>query len=108
MAGFDQQPIEACAMVSACLDAEHVTGDAHWATEARRAFDWFVGHNVLREPLYDASTGACCDGLHADRINRNQGAEATLSFLLALAEMRSRVADEARGEATKPRVWKLV
>jgi hypothetical protein len=86
---FDQQPIEACGMVSACLTAERITDDASWGIEARRAFNWFLGQNQLRQPLYDAATGACHDGLHADRPNENQGAESTLSFLLALVEMRA-------------------
>src|SRR5512146_1541092 len=55
----DQQPVEAAAMVSACLDALRVSGDARWAGHARNAFDWFLGHNHLRMPLYDASTGGC-------------------------------------------------
>jgi uncharacterized protein YyaL (SSP411 family) len=88
-ATFDQQPVEACAMVSACLEAHRLTGDGRWATHARRAFDWFVGQNQLQQALYDASTGGCRDGLHADRMNANEGAESTLSFLLALIEMRS-------------------
>ncbi len=85
---FDQQPVEACATVSACLEAHRLTGDAAWTGRARRAFDWFLGQNQLQRPLYDASTGGCRDGLHADRVNQNQGAESTLSFLLALLEMR--------------------
>jgi hypothetical protein len=88
-AAFDQQPVEACAMVSACLEARRVTGDERWSEHARRAFRWFLGENQLQKPLYDASTGGCRDGLHPDRPNENQGAEATLSFLLALLEMRS-------------------
>jgi glycosyltransferase involved in cell wall biosynthesis len=88
-ADFDQQPVEACAMVSACLDAHRVTGHKRWTDRARRAFDWFFGHNVLKRSLYDPSTGGCRDGLHADRMNENQGAESTLSFLLALVEMRA-------------------
>jgi glycosyltransferase involved in cell wall biosynthesis len=88
-AQFDQQPVEACAMVSACLDAHHVTGHARWAQRARQAFDWFLGDNLLKEPLYDPSTGGCRDGLHPDRVNQNQGAESTLSFLIALLEMRA-------------------
>jgi hypothetical protein len=88
-AAFDQQPVEACAMVSACLAAQRVTGSGRWALDARRAFNWFLGQNQLRQPLYDAATGGCRDGLHADRPNENQGAESTLSFLLALVEMRS-------------------
>jgi glycosyltransferase involved in cell wall biosynthesis len=86
---FDHQPVEACVMVSACLEARRVTGDGRWAEHARRAFDWFLGQNHLHCPLYDASTGGCRDGLHADRPNENQGAESTLSFLLALVDMRS-------------------
>jgi glycosyltransferase involved in cell wall biosynthesis len=86
---FDQQPVEACAMVSACLEAGRVTGEARWAEHARRAFAWFLGENHLHASLYDATTGGCRDGLHTDRANENQGAESTLSFLLALAEMRS-------------------
>ena len=85
---WDQQPIEAGAMVSACLAAEQVTGDKAWAREARRAFDWFLGQNQQQSPLYEPATGACRDGLHPDRANDNQGAESTLSFLLALVEMR--------------------
>jgi glycosyltransferase involved in cell wall biosynthesis len=88
-AEFDQQPVEACAMVSACLDAGRVTGDRKWPQRARRVFDWFLGHNVLKEPLYDPSTGGCRDGLHPDRANQNQGAESTVSFLTALLELRS-------------------
>ena len=76
-------------MVSACLDALRVSGDARWAKYGRRAFDWFLGHNHLRLPLYDASTGGCRDALHRERRNENQGAESTLSFLLALSELRS-------------------
>jgi glycosyltransferase involved in cell wall biosynthesis len=86
---FDQQPVEACAMVSACLDAARMTGEPRWAQHARRAFDWFLGQNHLQQSLYDTTTGGCRDGMHSDRMNENQGAESTLSFLLALAEMRS-------------------
>jgi glycosyltransferase involved in cell wall biosynthesis len=86
-ARFDQQPIEACATVSACLEAYRVTADAGWLTEARSAFEWFLGRNDLGQELYDPRTGGCGDGLQEDRINRNQGAESTLAFLLSLAEM---------------------
>jgi glycosyltransferase involved in cell wall biosynthesis len=86
---FDQQPLEACAMISACLEASRVTGEPRWADYARRAFAWFHGQNHLQQSLYDPGTGGCRDGLHVDRMNENQGAESTLSFLLALTEMRS-------------------
>jgi glycosyltransferase involved in cell wall biosynthesis len=85
---FDQQPIEASTMVAACLEADRVAGDSVWSRRARSAFDWFLGQNHLRQWLYDASTGGCRDGLHAERVNENQGAESTLAFLLALVDMR--------------------
>ena len=87
-AEFDQQPVEAHAMVSACLESRRVTGLAPWSERARRAFSWFLGENQLQQWLYDPTTGGCRDGLHCDRVNENQGAESTLSFLLALCEMR--------------------
>lgn len=84
---FDQQPIEANATVAACLEAYRATQDAAWLAEARSAFEWFLGGNDLGLELYDPVTGGCCDGLQPDRVNRNQGAESTLAFLLSLAEM---------------------
>jgi glycosyltransferase involved in cell wall biosynthesis len=86
-ARFDQQPIEACATVSASLEAYRVTADPLWLAEARSAFEWFLGRNDLGQEVYDPRTGGCGDGLQEDRINRNQGAESTLAFLLSLAEM---------------------
>jgi glycosyltransferase involved in cell wall biosynthesis len=88
-ARFDQQPVEACGMVAACLDAHRITGDARWSGYASSAFNWFLGQNYLQQAVYDVSTGGCRDGLHADRLNENQGAESTISFLLALWDMRS-------------------
>jgi glycosyltransferase involved in cell wall biosynthesis len=87
-ARFDQQPVEACAAVSACLQAHAVTGESRWRKEAWSAFNWFLGDNDLQIALYDPTTGGCRDGLHPDRANENQGAESTISFLMALLEMR--------------------
>ncbi|HXN96760.1 MAG TPA: glycosyltransferase family 4 protein [Candidatus Acidoferrales bacterium] len=87
-ARFDQQPVEACAVVSACLQAYRATGKGRWRKEAWVAFNWFLGDNDLQIALYDPTTGGCRDGLHPDRANENQGAESTLSFLMALLEMR--------------------
>jgi glycosyltransferase involved in cell wall biosynthesis len=87
-ARFDQQPVEAQAMVSACLAAYQLTGNKCWHKEAHSAFDWFLGRNDLNLPVYDPTTGGCRDGLHPDRPNENQGAESTLAFLHALLELR--------------------
>lgn len=102
---FDQQPIEAQATVSACIEAYHATQDTFWQAEARRAFEWFLGRNDLGIALYDATTGGCRDGLHVDRVSQNQGAESTLAFLLALAEMqalRDTLTSFAASAATAP------
>jgi hypothetical protein len=87
-ADFDQQPIEAHAMVSACLEAYRATSDHFWHVQAVRAFEWFLGWNDLGLELYSASSGGCYDALHVDRVNQNQGAESTLAFLISLAEMK--------------------
>jgi glycosyltransferase involved in cell wall biosynthesis len=86
-ARFDQQPLEAAGAVSACLQAYRVTGESRWREDAWSAFSWFLGDNDLQIPLYDSVTGGCRDGLHPERANENQGAESTLSFLMALLEM---------------------
>jgi hypothetical protein len=88
-ARFDQQPVEACATISACLEVYRMTEERQWLEEAQRVFGWFLGKNDLQIPLYDTVTGGCRDGLHPDRVNENQGAESTLSFLMALLEMQS-------------------
>ena len=84
---FDQQPVDVWASVSACLEAYRTTSDPAWHSRAKKSFDWFLGRNDLGLPVYDHTTGGCRDGLHEDRINENQGAESTLSFLLSLGEM---------------------
>jgi glycosyltransferase involved in cell wall biosynthesis len=86
---FDQQPIEAQATISACIEAYQATGDMFWVAEARRVFEWFLGRNDLGLALYDPTTGGCRDGLHMDRLSQNQGAESTLAFLLSLAEIQA-------------------
>jgi glycosyltransferase involved in cell wall biosynthesis len=98
-ARFDQQPVEACAVVAACLQAYRATGKGRWRKQAWSAFNWFLGDNDLQMALYDPTTGGCRDGLHSDRANENQGAESTLSFLMALLEMRK--IEESDGTGNK-------
>jgi glycosyltransferase involved in cell wall biosynthesis len=86
-ARFDQQPLEAHAMVSACLEAYAVTRDEFWRKEARRCFEWFLGRNDLGQALYDPTTGGCRDALLQDHLNQNQGAESSLAFYLSFAEI---------------------
>lgn len=86
-AQFDQQPVEAQAMISATLEAYLATKDPKWLKEAKHVFEWFLGRNDLSLSLYDPATQGCSDGLHHDRVSHNQGAESTLAFHLSLAEL---------------------
>jgi len=86
-ARFDQQPVDANALVDACLAAYQVIGDRRYLSEAHQAFAWFLGRNILGKPLYCESTGGCFDGLTPDGVNRNQGAESTISYLLSYLSM---------------------
>ncbi len=84
---FNQFPREAGAAVAACVEAAASTGDPRWREDGLRAFEWFLGRNDLGQSLYDPATGGCCDALHVDRLNLNQGAESTLAFVLARHEI---------------------
>lgn len=83
-ARFDQQPIEAAAMVDACIEAFNCTQDEEWSAYAYRCLNWYQGENDLGVPLCDYATGGCRDGLEAQGANENQGAESTLCWLMAL------------------------
>jgi hypothetical protein len=86
-ASFDQQPLEVYAMIAACVEAYALTGDSAWRRAARRCFEWFFGRNDLGQSLYDSSTGAVATRYIFDRASQNQGAESSLAFQLAAAEM---------------------
>ncbi len=83
-ADFDQQPIEAAGTVMMLRAAYDTTKNPKFLTLQRRAFDWFLGANDRRTPLYDFTTKGCSDGLMSGGVNGNQGAESTVSFLLGL------------------------
>ena len=93
-ARFDQQPVEANAMIEACVEAFNVTRDHTWFENAVMCFNWFLGQNDLNMPLYDPKTGGCRDGLMADGINQNEGAESSLAWLLSLMTLQKLYADE--------------
>ena len=103
-ADFDQMPIEAAAMIEACLAAHAVTGQRRWFDRARRCFNWFLGDNQLRLPLYEPGTGGCSNGLHAHGVSENRGAEATLSWLLSLLAFYDAPADGVQDRPLRPKV----
>jgi hypothetical protein len=82
--GFDQQPIEAWAMADACARAYAHTGDQRWAAEVARAAAWFTGDNDVGVTMFDPATGGGFDGLEAEGVNLNQGAESTLAFVATM------------------------
>ena len=86
-AQFDQQPVEAQSMTSACLEAFAITGDVFWRQAAQRCFEWFLGRNDLGLALYNPATGGCRDALLQDQLNQNQGAESSLAFYLSHTEL---------------------
>lgn len=101
-AKFDQQPIEAAAMVDACIDAFNYTQDEEWIKHAYRCLNWFQGENELHMPVYDPSTGGCRDGLQAQGVNDNQGAESTLCWLMALLNIyKHRTLGETKQDKVK-------
>jgi len=86
---YDQQPIEASCMVEAALAAFRVTGDKKYERIAHIAFDWFLGKNSQDVMVYNPKTGGCYDGITPEGVNLNQGAEATVSYLLARLELNA-------------------
>ena len=80
---FAQQPLDALAMVLMLHQAFRLTKDPAYITQLYVCFMWFLGENDLRISLYDFETKGCCDGLESYGINRNQGAESTLAYLIS-------------------------
>jgi hypothetical protein len=78
-ARYGQQPLEAAAMIDACLAAQAASGDPVHARNADIAFAWFFGENSAGATL--VANGGCCDGIDAGGVNPNMGAESTLAYL---------------------------
>ena len=80
---FDQQPEEVKSMVCALNTCYSVTGEEYYSKLMHRVFYWFLGDNSLNQIVYDRTTGGCYDGVGKKTINLNQGAESTVSYLIA-------------------------
>jgi hypothetical protein len=80
---FAQQPIDAMAMVLMYHQAFHLTKDKEYLNKLFTSFLWFLGENDLRMSLYDFETQGCCDGFESYGVNRNQGAESSLAYLIS-------------------------
>jgi hypothetical protein len=93
---YDQQPLEAWAMIDACDAADAVADTAAWRPLAVAAYRWFLGANDLGLAIGNAATGECFDGLMPTGVNRNQGAESVLAFHLATIAINRLVADSSK------------
>lgn len=94
---FDQQPIDATALLLAAEAAFVATGEPRYRRVVTAAYGWFLGRNDLGIPVAEPERGACFDGLTARGVNGNQGAESTLVWLMALEHVR------ASGRTSRPR-----
>jgi hypothetical protein len=84
---FDQQPLEAMALVHSCADCFRLTWDSAWRDSAYWGFQWFLGENDIGQPMFNKETGAGYDGFSATERNENQGAEATMAWLFSWLEI---------------------
>jgi hypothetical protein len=86
--GFDQQPIEVSTLADACARAAAVDANPIWHDGVNAAAAWFMGDNDAQAPMWDPATGGGYDGLHADGVNSNQGAESTLAVISTMQQAR--------------------
>ncbi len=89
---FDQQSVEVAALADACARAAGVDASAIWPNTVRVAAAWFQGANDSGAAMWDPATGGGYDGLRADGVNPNQGAESTLAVLSTFQQAHRLVA----------------
>ncbi len=86
---YDQQPEEVAALVQTLKTMHNLSGNIFYLQKMTQAFNWFLGNNLLNQVVYSQDTGGCYDGLGERHINLNQGAESTISYLLARLAVNS-------------------
>lgn len=80
---YAQQPVDALAMILMFHQAFHLTKNRDYLSKLFSSFMWFLGENDLRMSLFDFETNGCCDGFESYGVNRNQGAESSLAYLIS-------------------------
>lgn len=105
-AQLDEHPLEACESTSAYVEAFLITNNVEYIKLAKLCFSWYIGRNSIRHALLDYETGGCHDGIEADSLNPNQGAESIISFWLAYLEIKKylkieNTADKERRQPNK-------
>ncbi len=78
-----QQPIDVAYTILALSKFQDVFKDEGYLNKMELGFNWFLGNNHLHQIIYNPRTGGCYDGLEKNNVNLNQGAESTISYLLA-------------------------
>ncbi len=78
-----EQPIDVAYTILALYKFQEVFGDSKYGDMMEFSFNWFLGKNHLHQIIYNPCTGGCYDGLEENYINLNQGAESTISYLMA-------------------------
>ena len=78
-----EQPIDVAYTILALDKFHKVFPHAGYGAQKKSAFNWFLGDNHLNQIIYNPCTGGCYDGLEEHNVNLNQGAESTISYLLA-------------------------
>ena len=89
IAFYDQQSVEASCMTETALAAFQVTRSKYFNTAAQTIFAWFLGKNTKGLQVYNPNTGGCYDGITPEGLNLNQGAEATVTYLLARLDLET-------------------
>ncbi|MES2746944.1 MAG: glycosyltransferase [Bacteroidota bacterium] len=90
-----EQPIDVAYTILALSTFFKVFNDVAYLQKMETAFNWFLGKNHLKQIIYNPCTGGCCDGLEEDHVNLNQGAESTISYLMARLEMENQFSNVA-------------
>ena len=82
-AHFGEQPIDVAYTILALRTFFDVFDEEKYLQKMEIAFNWFLGNNHLHQIIYNPCTGGCYDGLEENNVNLNQGAESTVSYLMA-------------------------
>ncbi len=78
-----EQPIDVAYTVLALKRFAEVFKNKGYQEKMKQSFQWFLGKNHLHQIMYNPRTGGCYDGLEEHNVNLNQGAESTVSYLMA-------------------------
>jgi hypothetical protein len=92
-----EQPIDVAYTILALKKFHDVFKDEDYRKKMETAFNWFLGDNHLHQIIYNPCTGGCYDGLEENYVNLNQGAESTISYLLARLTVNAEYPHKIRG-----------